>query len=159
MEINEESVDIPLRYGVTDEKNLPGMTEGKLFATGYNARYGLVNVDENDGEAYFRGRVNIENELPSILSDEGASSTYGADQYVTEKTQIMRLESELAGSEIAGDQDPRQLEINRYRAGMGFDDKKVDSRVGQYVMSAYDNLKSDSESNSEPMLEVLVDKR
>ena len=65
-----EKAHIPsLMYGITDGKNLPFMQVGKNFSVGYNSRYGLVDVCEDNGAPFFEGRVNIENLLSKLQSE------------------------------------------------------------------------------------------
>ena len=67
---NDEHYDVPLRHGRTDGINLLSMEKNKLFAIGYNSKYGLVDVCEDDGVPYFEGRVNIENLLSENQSED-----------------------------------------------------------------------------------------
>lgn len=159
-EVNRDEAHlIPLMSGRTDGENISGMVEGKFYSTGYNSKYGLMDVCEDNGDSIFEGRVNIENELPRMLSRAGSSSPENVDQYLTNRTQIMRLESELAGSEI--DPNEIKLKIDEYRDELGFDFNKVDSEVEDYIMDSYHNYlwncrtrPENHVSSSEPVLEV-----
>ena len=79
--VKEEHYDIPLRYGRTDGVNVPNMIEGKFFTTGYNPKYGLMDVCEDNGEPIFEGRVNIER-LLSETRLNGRSLNLEVDQYI-----------------------------------------------------------------------------
>lgn len=68
--VNDQLHQFVLEYGKTSSENLPEMPSGKYFCIGYNPRYGLVDVMEEDGEPFFEGRVNIERLLASIGNKE-----------------------------------------------------------------------------------------
>jgi len=156
---SDEEIRIPLRHGRTNGTNLPHMTEGKLLATGYNSVNGLVNVCEDDGELYYEGRVNIESELPKILSEEGSANPDNVDQYITKRYEIMKLKSELAGSINKPDLVNTAriaLKLRKYEAELGVNSRKVDSKVDQYIMRAYENSRDNPDSNPTPILEVLT---
>lgn len=66
--IKDEFHMIPLRYGKTDGENIPYMPKDKYFAVGYNPKYGLIDVLEDNGDSFFEGRVNIEKVLSELQS-------------------------------------------------------------------------------------------
>ncbi|MBR9704770.1 hypothetical protein GOV12_05125 [Candidatus Pacearchaeota archaeon] len=162
--VREEAHMIPLRYGRTDGENLPFMQVGKFFSIGYNPRYGLVDVCEDNGDPFFEGRVNIENELPRMLSKAGSPSPENVDQYLTNRTKIMKLESELAESEHDPMIDSNEIKskINEYKDELGFDFSEVDSEVDQYIKNSYDNWvdytnnPGNYANSPDPILEVLT---
>jgi len=71
---NEEFVKFPLSYGRTGETDIPfipgHISANKFFCVGYNSRYGLVNLHEDDGTPYFEGRINIESLLSEIQLED-----------------------------------------------------------------------------------------
>jgi hypothetical protein len=82
--VREEFHAIPLRYGRTDGENLPLMTEGKFFAVGYNPKYGLVDVCEDNGDSFFEGRVNIESLLSRLRSMNQKETDSKVEEYIME---------------------------------------------------------------------------
>lgn len=68
--VNDEFHEHPLRYGKTDGANLPYMPKDKYFSVGYNPKYGLVDVLEDNGDPFFEGRVNIESKLSELESED-----------------------------------------------------------------------------------------
>jgi len=164
---NNGRYEVDLRHGRTDGDNLPGMIEKKFYSTGYNSTRGLVNVAEDNGDFIFEGEVNIENELPRMLLEAESPSPGNVDQYLTNRDKLRKLEHKLADS----NPDPKidlaeiKLKIKGCKDELGFDFKKVDSAVDEYMMSAYNNWANYTTNPGNyaeppnPILEVLTDKR
>ena len=158
---SDERIMIPLRYGRTDGTNLPHMTKGKLLTTGYNSTNGLVYVCEDNGKLHYEGIVNIEGELPKILTEEGVPNQDEVEQYVTKRSDIMRLETDLRKSRKDSEIDSKLIEskIDQYKRELVAESHRIDSKVDQYIMRAYDNSENSPKSNPTPILEVLIDNR
>ena len=51
-------------------QNLKFMPKGKYYAIGYNSTHGLVDVCEENGAPFFEGRINIEDQLSKLQSED-----------------------------------------------------------------------------------------
>jgi len=80
--VNDEKHEVPLRYGRTDGENLLFMPKGKFFSVGYNPRYGLVDVCEDNGDPFFEGRVNIKSLLSGLQSEDQKEVDSKVDDYI-----------------------------------------------------------------------------
>ena len=65
IEQGDDFHEVALKYGRTSEELFPTLPQDKYFAVGYNKKFGLIDVHEDDGRPVFEGRINIEDFLAS----------------------------------------------------------------------------------------------
>lgn len=68
MEINQY-YENPLRYGKTDNENIPFAPADNYFVVGHNSTHGLIYVCNDEGTPSVDGAINIENLLANIKSN------------------------------------------------------------------------------------------
>jgi hypothetical protein len=74
--------EIPLRHGITDGKNVPGIKKGHYFSIARNDSHGVVTVvDKDSKEIHYDGYTPISN-LVKIVDNKGQG---GIDDKVEER--------------------------------------------------------------------------
>ena len=112
--VNEQFHEIPLNYGRTDGENLPSMRNDKFFCVGYNQKYGLVDVCEDNGKPFFEGRVNIESLLSEIKLDSQKAVNSQVENSIMEAYNNS-MDNQDISNRYAGSSTP-SLEILTYES-------------------------------------------
>lgn len=139
----------PLNHGRTNGKNIPHMPDGKFFAVGYNSRYGLLDVCEDNGTPYLEGQVNIEKLLAYHQTQERRDANSIVDNHIMDSYGTPRFGETINKEELLADHQARAK-------------KDIDSKVEDHIMDSYQswwdnhNQPEKQDKAPEPMLEVLT---